>query len=335
MKLMEQKRHRFGIKPIETYDSRMDKNQNVKLDFKPEGGNHDLNRWNMHLPSESVFLNDALLANTQVLEILEPFFGSEMVIFIAASDTPYPKSGFQNAHQDFSRFGVTVNIPLVNFTEDNAPLEIWPGTHLSATKGNLTRFHQGEVNHSKENLENILSEIPSQRMLVKKGTIVIRDQRLVHRGTANNSDQPRPCLSIWYKNPYNYGLKNLTIGIPSKQASNKAAKQALAIREKGRGNTGVVASQKLLNWGNLYGRIVEELSCSDRDYRRFIPLSVWTNLSPKLQSLLRYAHINDGTETPYQVEGVKRSLFATLKFKLISTIFNLVGKIIPFYEKIK
>lgn len=331
--LMAQKVRRFGIKPIDTYDARMQENKNVKIDFQPEGGNHDLNRWNMHLPSDPIFFNDALLANPQVLEILEPFFGSEMVVFIAASDTPYPKSGFQNSHQDFSRFGVTVNIPLVDFTEDNAPLEIWPGTHLPLNKEDSTVFGRGEVNHSKEALEQILATVSSKRMLVKKGAIIIRDQRLVHRGTANNSDRPRPCLSIWYKNPHNYGLKNLTIATPSREAADRAAKSALYLREKGRGKTGSIANKKLLNWGNLYGRVVEELSCSDRDYRRSIPLSLWRNLSPKLQSLLRFAHIDDGSGKPYRVEGVKRTLFGTIQFQLITTIFNIVGKIIPLLDR--
>ena len=307
MKYMDAKVIRFGLKPIEPTDGRDVKNNNVKIDFRPEGGNHDLNRWNMHLPTTSLFLNEKIVAHPDVLAVIDTLLGQDNVAFILASDTPYPGAGFQNIHQDFPRFGFTVNIPLVDFDENNAPLEVWPGSHIRTSNDDLTHFHTNNVFLSKDDIKKINRDIPSKRMLLKAGSILIRDQRLVHRGTANNSNEPRPCLSIWYKNIDKFKLSDLTIPIPNRQLCDYLARYALKMRSLGKGKSEHIDNQRLLNLGNFLGRVIEEFSASDRDYRRIIPRKSWDSFSPRMKHLLRYASVEKSSTATDMPHGAGRS----------------------------
>ena len=323
--LMEDKIERFRIPAASAREHRPGPPEvipRVMRDFRPEGGNHDFNRWNMHLPSEPVFFNDLIMANSQVMPHLESQLGSELVAFLAASDTPYPGASDQSIHQDFERPGFTVNIPLVDFGPDNAPLELWPGTHREVHGGPQRPFGRGRVRHDRATLRYIAAHMPSRRLRLRRGAILIRDQRLVHRGTANLTAQPRPCLSIWYKDPATSPLLPLIrLNPPSRATADRAARHALALRRRGRG--GAIANRRLLNWGNLYGRIVEELSCSDRDHRRPLSDSLWRQLSPALRHLLRFATVGESPET-----RPPSAWPAELGFRCVSTVFSTVGEIL-------
>ena len=291
MQAMEAKVARFALAPVKPTDGRDKGNDKVKIDFQPEGGNHDLNRWNMHVPTQAEFLHDTLIANPTSLAVIKALLGPAPVAFLIASDTPYPGSGFQNIHQDFPRFGLTVNIPLVDFTEDNAPLEVWPGSHV---RGGV--FHTGKADLSGDEIKALVARVPGKRMLIKAGSILIRDQRMVHRGTANTGTAPRPCLAVWYKNLDHYRLSSLTIPVPHRSIANRLARVALKMRQDGRGTSGAVANKTLVNLGNFFGRVVEETSASDRDDRREIPREMWAGFSPDMQSLLRYASVQDAPD---------------------------------------
>lgn len=298
MRAMDAKVDRFHIAPVHPTDGRDKGNINVKIDFRPEGGNHDLNRWNMHVPTDPLFLSEPLIANPVALPVIKSLLGSDPVAFLLASDTPYPGSGFQSIHQDFPRFGLTVNVPLVNFTEENAPLEVWPGSHVRDGV-----FQTGKVDLSGEEIKAMAARVPGQRMLVKAGSMLIRDQRLVHRGTANTGAAPRPCLSIWYKNLDHFSLTGLTIPVPRRTVADRMARLALTMRQDGRGAGGAVKNMTLLNLGNFFGRIVEETSASDRDFRRQIPREMWDRFSPEMCSLLRYASVAGAASAPRSLLG--------------------------------
>lgn len=298
MQAMDAKVARFGLAPVRPGDGRDRGNQNVRLDFRPEGGNHDLNRWNMHVPTDPLFLNPQLIANRMALPVIREVLGPRPVAFLIASDTPYPGAGFQNIHQDFPRFGLTVNIPLVDFTEDNAPLEVWPGSHVRDGA-----FHTGWVDLSADEIKALTVRVPGKRLLARAGSIVIRDQRMVHRGTANTGNAPRPCLSIWYKSVERGRLMDLTLPVPHRAVADRIAQAALRMRAEGRGDGPAVRSKALLNLGNFLGRIVEEAAASDRDYRRRIPRELWAGFPPEMRSLLRYASVEDAAGEPRSPVG--------------------------------
>ncbi len=311
MRAMEAKVARFALAPVTATDGRDKGNDKVKIDFQPEGGNHDLNRWNMHVPTE--FLHELLIANPLALPVIKDLLGPEPVAFLIASDTPYPGSGFQNIHQDFPRFGLTVNIPLVDFTENNAPLEVWPGSHV---RDGI--FHTGKSDLSEAEIKAMVARVPGKRMLIRAGSILIRDQRMVHRGTANTGTEPRPCLAIWYKNLDHYRITSLTIPVPHRSVANRMARVALKMRQQGRGSGGAIANKKLVNLGNFFGRVVEETSASDRDNRREIPGEMWSNFSPDMKSLLRYASLRGAA-------GGARSILGSAILLAAGAVFSLRG----------
>lgn len=320
MEAMDAKLERFKIAPVTPTDGRDKANNNVKIDFRPEGGNHDLNRWNMHVPTTPEFLHKAVIANPVALPVIKELLGPEPVAFLIASDTPYAGSGFQNIHQDFPRFGLTVNVPLVDFTEQNAPLEAWPGSHLRGTD-----FHTRKVDLSADEIKALAARVQGRRLLLKAGSILIRDQRMVHRGTANTGPSPRPCLSIWYKNLDHFSITGLTIPVPHRAVADRMARLALWMRQEGRGTDRAVRNKTLLNLGNFFGRIVEETSASDRDYRRQIPHDMWVGFSPEMRSLLRYASVVGKPDERRSVLGSAILAVAGIVFASRAWQLKLIG----------
>ena len=83
--------------------------------------------------------------------------------------------------------GLVVNYPLVNVTEQNGPLEAWPNTHLTPEK-----FYAGA------HVQEAAKYLTPVRMLMPKGSVLIRDVRLWHRGTPNVSNEIRPNMALIY-----------------------------------------------------------------------------------------------------------------------------------------
>lgn len=306
-KALEQKVTSFNLKKVDYYDNRGEYHRNVTIDFRPEGGNHDLNRWNMHLPSRFPFLDARIYANAAVLPAIKALLGEDCVAYLLASDVPFPGAGFQSIHQDFPWFSIALNIPLIDFTEENGPLELWPESH----RLNGAPFSPKPFWLPPEKLKTAV-EGKSKRMLLKAGSMLIRDHRLIHRGTANHSTTHRPMLSIYYKKPYQQ--------IPYRCAD-LPAKIALYIRQRARGNGGAINNRNWLLAGNDLGRTLEEIYNSDRDYRRIIRADIWNSLPPDAQQLLRYGRIENTRLS--QVEA-QRSWNKT---------FNLVSVAKMMYER--
>lgn len=281
---LEQKVRRFHLRraQIET-----DGEGRVLNEFRPVGGNHDVNRWNMHLPSRAPFLDERLFAHPKILEVVDEVVGEDCVVYLMASDTPYPGSENQAFHQDFTRLSLALNVPLVDLTPDNAPIELWPGTHRPDVGGPPAGYSRKPYFIPADRMAEIVETVPSVCLLGKAGTMLLRDHRLVHRGTANLSDASRPQLSIYYVPPH---------AVPYRWVADAAAWTALAVRKVARGRGDQVQRPKLLNLGNLLGRVVEESSLSDRDYRRRIPEELWRGLSPRARRLLRFASVEGAKE---------------------------------------
>ena len=165
----------------------------AKRDADPP--NRGVNRFQMHLPFEMPFADPNLYANPTVLAIMENLFGKDYILTYFASDTPFPGSDYQKVHLDCrlpfpeGPFGVPVysvvlNTPLVDFTEENGPLEIWPGgTHMIAQP---------------RDLERMAAKMPSVRLLPKTGSILLRDARMWHRGTPSHGSRSRPNVALVY-----------------------------------------------------------------------------------------------------------------------------------------
>lgn len=166
--------------------------------------NRGANRYQMHLPFRPPFCDDAVIANPLALAVIDAILGSDCICHYFASDTPLPGSDYQRVHSDIHplfpesdvtlpAYGLVLNIPLVDFTPDNGPVEIWPGgTHLMPRGVDLAA---------------LAPTMHHEPVLMPAGSLLIRDLRMWHRGTPNRSDQPRPNLALiyarhWFRTKY-------------------------------------------------------------------------------------------------------------------------------------
>jgi ectoine hydroxylase-related dioxygenase (phytanoyl-CoA dioxygenase family) len=156
------------------------------------------NRIRMDLPFRMPFIHPQILANSFAIPVIDRLIGEDCRCFYFAVDAPMKGSDYQNVHGDYSPYYpesnitlpptcVIVNIPLVDVTEKNGPMDAWPGTHL--TPENL--FTPKNVQAAAEHIQPV-----SLRM--GKGSILIRDVRMWHRGTPNHSDEIRPNVALVY-----------------------------------------------------------------------------------------------------------------------------------------
>ena len=195
------------------------------------------------LPIEGTFADPDVIGNPMVLSLLERLLGPDLVCSYFASDTPMPGSEYQPVHRDgkelFPGVPVTVppymyelNIPLVDFREDNGPTEVWPRTHLLADfplleqKRDELRVGHGQLTVTtgtgrpvsvlasefrNSSVQDFASGLPGQPVLMPAGSFLVRDPRMWHRGTPNRSSEPRPMLSLAYGRPW-YRFNAVTIG---------------------------------------------------------------------------------------------------------------------------
>lgn len=165
--------------------------------------NNGPNRTMMYLPFAEPFIDPDIVAHPFVLAIMDELLGKDYVCRYMASDTPLPGSDYQNVHADlgalFPESAITlppalmvVNIPLVDFRTDNGPMEIWPGgTHLMPENANRPEF-----------IQQMSAHMHSESVLMPAGSLLIRDLRMWHRGTPNQSDAARPNLAFIYARPW-------------------------------------------------------------------------------------------------------------------------------------
>jgi hypothetical protein len=92
-------------------------------------------------------------------------------------------------------FSLTINIPLVDVEVANGALEVWPGTHLDPRSGG--RPHT-TLEVPEEWLAPRRAEVPPVRVPLPRGSLLIRDGRLWHRGTTNSTAAPRPMVAVVY-----------------------------------------------------------------------------------------------------------------------------------------
>ncbi|MGH8239688.1 MAG: phytanoyl-CoA dioxygenase family protein [Steroidobacteraceae bacterium] len=155
-----------------------------------------VNHYNMYLPFVSPFNDERVVANSFALPIIQALLGEECVCHYFASNIAFPGSTYQVIHADIvplfpetmpvlPPYSVVLNIPLVDFREDNGPLEVWPGG---------THHHVA----SAAQIPTLAAGMHSQRVLMPAGSVLIRDSRMWHRGTPNRSNEPRPNLALVY-----------------------------------------------------------------------------------------------------------------------------------------
>lgn len=190
--------------------------------IQAETSNRGANRYQMYLPFEAPFADPAVYENPVVMAILEGLMGKDIVCTYLASDTPLPGSDYQRVHSDtrllfpettlsLPTYGAVLNIPLVDVTEENGPLELWPGgTHLMPGLMDLAA---------------LAPQMTSVRLTMRAGSVLLRDLRAWHRGTPNRGARSRPNVALVYTRHW-YRFEQRPIQIP------RAAYEALSDRAK-------------------------------------------------------------------------------------------------------
>jgi hypothetical protein len=181
-----QRLHAAFMRVFESYIARTDPNRGA-------------NRYQMHVPFMAPFIDPSVITNPLALAVIDELVSQECVCHYFASDTPLPGSDYQRVHSDIHllfpetplslpAYAVVLNIPLVEFTEENGPLEIWPGgTHMMP----------GGIN-----IQEIAARLQSKRVLMPAGSLLIRDMRMWHRGTPNRAGAARPNMALIYARPW-------------------------------------------------------------------------------------------------------------------------------------
>jgi ectoine hydroxylase-related dioxygenase (phytanoyl-CoA dioxygenase family) len=157
--------------------------------------NRGARRWCMRLPFASPFDDPAFSAHPTVLAVVRALLGEDIICGLFTSDTPLPGAEEQAVHRDigplFPGLGIplppsaiVLNIPLVDYTDENGPMEIWPGgTHHAPADADPVRW---------------AATMPSRRLCIRAGSLLLRDLRTWHRGTPNRSEAPRTNLTATY-----------------------------------------------------------------------------------------------------------------------------------------
>ena len=94
---------------------------------------------------------------------------------------------------------IVVNVTLTDFTIENGCTEIWPGSHLiidpikSPTTEEEKLFQNYHVCSEERG-----AELPSVRMVMPAGSVVVRDMRCWHRAMPNYTDRTRTMIAMVY-----------------------------------------------------------------------------------------------------------------------------------------
>ena len=194
--------------PLDVLREKMDRDSRVLIDRKLWGGAGGLKG---HLqqgpPPFAPFVFPEIVANTLVIQVNTALLGEGIFNSFYNGNTNCPGSVAQPLHRDGPHLWpghepphpaacVVVNISPHDVTEENGAVELWPGTHLHP-------FPESEIDRETEEAQREVS--PPVSGCAKKGSVLIRDVRLWHRGVPNRSDRPRHMIALvhcirWYRN---------------------------------------------------------------------------------------------------------------------------------------
>ncbi len=99
-------------------------------------------------------------------------------------DTPHLWPNMSTAHPTAS---LVVNVSLVDVSEENGATELWPGTHMLPV-------NRGPISADMEAQRRAFA--PPVRANACKGSLLMRDMRLWHRGVPNHSNQIRHMIAM-------------------------------------------------------------------------------------------------------------------------------------------
>ena len=150
-------------------------------------------------PPLAPFVFRDIVANPFAVQVTHSILGKGMYNRFYNGNTNCPASQMQPLHADAAPLwpklriahppaSLIVNVSLTDVTEDNGSTELWPGTHLLPLGGDRRIDTKTEAQRR--------TEVPPIRVNTAKGSLVIRDVRLWHRGMPNPSHQIRHMIAM-------------------------------------------------------------------------------------------------------------------------------------------
>jgi ectoine hydroxylase-related dioxygenase (phytanoyl-CoA dioxygenase family) len=184
---------------LDVLRERMDEDSQKLIDREKWGG---AGRVQGHLqqgpPPFAPYVFPDVVANPFVIQVTRELLGEGLYNSFYNGNTNTPGSGKQPLHRDGNHLwpkqqvahpaaSVVVNISPMEVSEENGSVELWPGTHL------VTHV-DGRIDEKAE--EERRAVAPPVRGNARKGSALIRDMRLWHRGVPNPSDRPRHMIAM-------------------------------------------------------------------------------------------------------------------------------------------
>ena len=153
-----------------------------------------------------------IVANPFAIQLTRKILGDGLYNRFYNGNTNCPNSLMQPLHADSPQLwpnlpsphppaSLIVNVTLVDVTEENGSTELWPGTHL------ITSDEERRVSTAME--EQRRSEMPPIRANTSKGSLLVRDARLWHRGMPNQSDTIRHMIAMIHNIHWLQGVEKL------------------------------------------------------------------------------------------------------------------------------
>ena len=144
-----------------------------------------------------------IVANPFVVQVTKAALGAGLFNSFYSGNTNCPGSRTQPVHVDTGQLWrgldhahpaatLVVNVAPTDVTEANGSIELWPGSHLDTN----VAIGDASICVDEERVEARRKMIPPVRGNTKKGSMLIRDIRLWHRGMPNTSDRPRHMIAM-------------------------------------------------------------------------------------------------------------------------------------------
>ena len=170
----------------------------VDFDAGPRGPLR--NHWQgLRPPPIHPHLHRDIVFNEQAIAIMRGFLGDDIVLTAYGANTAFAVGSpdLQRAHIDHGEpqpkgapcTAVAIQAVLVDTDEDNGATEYWPGSHLAAHVGVLSDRWPSVA-------QQATWPRGSGRFACPRGTLLIRDLAMWHRGMPNRTPVHRPMVTM-------------------------------------------------------------------------------------------------------------------------------------------
>ena len=162
-----------------------------------------------------------LAAHPLVLDVCEHVLGPNFMLSACLAINTHPGENAQPLHFDDSfyrvprprpAYGVSAFWAIDDFTQDNGPTEIIPGSHKWGSDAPVgVSFYDAFVNGKKVPVED---HPDLQQVIMPAGSLMLTPGTLWHRGGANNSNGSRLAITPQYCVAWGRQMETMLLSVP-------------------------------------------------------------------------------------------------------------------------